>query len=486
VANIFLSLIRSKVNAVFLEPKGFGYMGLLQAMVSLLVLVAGLGVGSGLVKMGASRVAANDRVGIASFWQAARLLVGLAIVVVVVLLVIFRRTLSLWFLGAPEYASAAALMGIATAFTLAGGLQTNILNTYHRVEALAKNAAIVSLLITLCSIFLIVVWRSKGIVPSVVVGSVITWLVGRYQLRKEVGGIPARVKRPEVLRATGSLLRFGVPYTASNMVGTAVGMALPILVLHMLGTESVGFYRAATSISLTYLGLLITSMSQDYYPRVSAVSDQPQALNELVNKQQRLVLLLGVPMILGTLALVPFLVPLAYSLKFTPTVEILEWQLIGDLFKFSSWTMAYAILARCSSSTYFFVELVGGATSVVSTWLAVRWFGLPGLGISFLVSYLLYYVVVWMIIRRETGLTLTAMNKWLLVASIAAAGLIRILSYPSLRAYRTPTALLLAVAAGSWSLVTISQEIGEIERIAPLQRGVTRFLAFVKTLLPET
>jgi len=191
VATNLLGLIRSKVDAVFLEPAGFGYMGLLQNMASLIVLGAGLGVGGGLVRMGASRVAGGDQEGIASLWQAARRIVGSAIVLALTIVFMFRRTLSLWFLGTSEYTSSAALMGIAIAFTLAGGLMTNILNAYHRVEALAKNAALVSLLGTLCSIFLIATWRSKGIVPYVIIASIITWLVSRYQVRKEVGDVPA-------------------------------------------------------------------------------------------------------------------------------------------------------------------------------------------------------------------------------------------------------------------------------------------------------
>jgi antigen flippase len=248
----------------------------------------------------------------------------------------------------------------------------------------------------------------------------------------------------------------------------------------MLGTESVGFYRAATSISLTYLGFLITSMSLDYYPRVSAASDQPQTLNELVNKQQRLVLLLGVPMILGTLALVPLLVPLAYSLKFTPTVEILEWQLIGDLFKFSSWTMAFVILAKCSSSTYFCVELVGGVTSVVSTWLAVRWFGLPGLGISFLAAYIVYYSVVWLVVRRKTHLAWTRTNKWLLVAGVAAATVVRVSPVIGLSRWRTTIALIFALVAGFGSLYAIWGEVGGREGWAYPQKLVLGLIGKVR------
>jgi O-antigen/teichoic acid export membrane protein len=113
-------------------------------------------------------------------------------------------------------------------------------------------------------------------------------------------------------------------------------------------------------------------------------------------------------MILGTLAMVPLLVPLVYSLKFRPTVEILEWHLRGDLFKFASWTMAFALLARCGSSVYFLTESIGGIATLVTTWLAVRWLGLSGLGVSFVATYIICYLAVWVIIRHEIPLPFTA------------------------------------------------------------------------------
>jgi PST family polysaccharide transporter len=242
------------------------------------------------------------------------------------------------------------------------------------------------------------------------------------------------------------------------LIGSGVQLALPIIVVHLLDLESVGFYKAAAAISVGYLGFLVTAMGQDYYPRVSSVKDQPRALVELINEQHRLVMILAVPMILGTLAMVPYLVPLVYSSKFTPAVEILEWQLLGDIFKFSSWTMSFAILARCSSSTFFFTECVGGALSLGTTWLAVRWFGLPGLGISFLGSYVVYYFVVWVILRREVPLVWTASNKKMMLGAVAAALIVRILPSTRFAGFRTPVALALALAAAIPSLYIIRRE----------------------------
>ena len=87
-------------------------------------------------------------------------------------------------------------------------------------------------------------------------------------------------------------------------------------------------------------------MAQDYFPRVSAVRDRDIDLGRMINEQQRLLMLLAMPIILFALALAPIIVPILYSPKFSPASSILEWQLAGDVLRLSSWTMAFVVLAQ--------------------------------------------------------------------------------------------------------------------------------------------
>jgi PST family polysaccharide transporter len=351
------------------------------------------------------------------------------------------------------------LMGIALLFGVAGSIQSGTLNAYHRVAALAKVAASGAVMTAGMAIVCVLIWRISGVVPAVIAGSAVGFVISTYFLRREVEPIQVTPSRRGTLKAAWSLLHFGGPYTASMLIGTGVQLAMPIVVMHLLSTESVGYYKAAASISVGYLGFLITAMAQDYYPRVSAAKDHPGVLAELINEQHRLVMIVAVPMILGTLALVPYLVPIVYSRKFTPTVEILEWQLIGDLFKFSSWTMSYAILARCRSSVYFLTEAIGGVVGLITLWLAVRWFGLPGLGISFLLTYVIYYFVVWVVVRRDVPLIWTGTNKRMMLAAVGVALLVRVLPSTRFANLRTLVALAFALAAGAYSLHAVWWEL---------------------------
>lgn len=462
LVTIVVGLVSAKAWAVWLGPSEYGYMGLLQALVGLAGLVAGAGLGTGLIRMGANALARGDSVQVAALHRAIWILFWAMGGLTVSIMVVFRIPISQLMLGGTEHSGNVVLMGIALLFNLAAGLQTSFLNVYHRIEALAAVGTINSVLGAGVGIIVIWLWREQGVIPAILVGAVTGWLVPSYFVRRKIDPLPTVPNRRDVIKAARSILRFSGPYTASMLVGTGVQFALPALVLHSMSAESVGFYRAASSIAGVYLGFLLAAMGQDYYPRISAVSDQPTALVRLVNQQHRLVMLLAVPMILGTLAIAPFLVPLIYSAQFTPAVEILEWQLIGDLFKFSSWTMGFVILARSSGATVFLVELIAGVNLLATTWFGIHWFGLVGLGIGFLITYVIHYLITLLIVRRSIGLVWTLDNRLMFIGAVLAMALIRGLSLTGLELLRTPAALTLAALACVGSLYAIWHQVSGI------------------------
>lgn len=457
--NIVLSLVSAKVLALYLKPTGYGYYGLLQSFVAVASLVAGLGTATGLVRLGAAAAGRDDQVELAALRTAAWVVYVILGGLLMLVLIVFRVEVSRWATGSPDHTTAIVWMGVAILFTVAGSIQTGILNSYHRVGDLAKSAVLNTIIGVTFSITAVLTLHLRGVVPAVLGGGIAGWLASGYFLKRELGPTKVRPRYPDVRRALGALLKFGTPYTGSMLIGTGVQLALPMVVVHLLSTESVGYYRAAVAISVGYLGFLMTAMGQDYYPRLSAAGDEPGVLVKLINEQHRLVMIVAVPIILGTLALVPFLIPIVYSHKFQPAVDILEWQLIGDVFKFSSLTMSFAILARFGSLTYFLTELIGGGVTLGTTWLAVRWYGLQGLGISFLITYMVYYFVVWAIVRRRVPLVWTSSNKRMMVMSVVAALIVRSMPATRFAGYRTPVALTLAVATGISSLLIIRREL---------------------------
>jgi enterobacterial common antigen flippase len=455
--SIVLGLVSSRILASVLKPAGYGYYGLLQSFVLVGSIFVGMGVATGVVRLGASAAKEKNYETMAALCGGAWLLLGALTIPVLLVMVLFRTQLSTWALGTPDHGGDMIVMVGTLLFTVALNLQNGILNAWHRVEALATYGIVNSFFNAGAPVLCVLLWKGNGIAPGVLLGGVLGWIASRFFLYRSVGRLPVRASFKDRIAAARKLIGFGIPYVASYTAGQGVTLAMPMVVVHLLDAEGVGYYKAASAIAVSYLSFLVTAMTQDYYPRISSVREQPQAMVELINEQTRLIMLLAAPVILFTLALVPYIVPLLYSRRFMPSSDILEWQLIGDLFKFSSWTLSYAILARCKPTVYLMTETFNGVVTLTCTWLAVRSFGLQGLGIGFIASTLLYLVFVGIVLRREIPLKWSAQNKNLLLIAVAAAATVRVLP-TSLGLARTAIALALALAFGTYSFRILWRE----------------------------
>jgi O-antigen/teichoic acid export membrane protein len=465
LVSILVGLVSAKAYALLIGPVGTGHMGLLQGLIGLAGLIAALGIGTGLVRLGAGALGEEDAPRFAALRRAAWGLALLSGGVMASLLVLFREPVSSLMLGGVSHSGAVWFAAAALIINLASEVQTGILNAHHRVASLAQIGVINSVLGVLAGVAFVWRWGEGGIVAAVVVVPLIAWLTSRVYLKRDLPASSARVNVRETLGAARALLRFGLPYTLSMIAGAGVQLLIPVLVLKILGEESVGYYRAAVTLSVTYLGFLLSAMALDYFPRISAVSTQPEALRQLVNQQHRVVMMLGVPMILGMLALAPYLIPLVYSNAFTPAVAIVEWQLIGDILKFSSWTMSFVILARSGSLVFLLTEIVGGGTYLASSWLGMHFFGLSGLGAAHLVTYAVYAFVVMRILVREIDFRPTAENVSWLALSLLAAFTIHALPSLGLAGSQLPVALVIACLAALGSFVALRREMGNRYRV---------------------
>jgi enterobacterial common antigen flippase len=417
----------AKAWALIVGPEGLGTFGLLQAMVALGSMVTAAGLNSGLVRFGAAAHARGDTARLAAVRLAAfrcTLALGVA---AAVLLAIFARPLSSVMVGASGHATDVVLMGPAVLLTLLAGVQMAVLNAHHMVPALARVNAAGS--VSGAAIGVLLVWSfGRDAIPWAVLtlpavnAAYASWLVHR-----KIG--PVVPPGPQRLRdAASELFSFGLPYTASMLAGSGVQLAIPALIVHALGTEEVGYFRAATTVAVAYVGFLLAAMAQDYYPRVAARAQDNHGLNHLINQQVRLVTVVGVPVILLALVATPVLVPLLYTAEFAPAITVLRWLWAGTAFKLWSWTLSFVVLARCSGRQFFAIEAVGGATMLAATLPAMALFGLPGVGLAFLLATAVYCAFVWVVVRRETALSLTSANRRLLAGAVGVLAAVQVLT----------------------------------------------------------
>jgi enterobacterial common antigen flippase len=323
------------------------------------------------------------------------------------------------------------LLGIGVIFVLLSNCFIAILNAFHKIKILAKISVANNLANTFALILSVWLFREKGLIFGIVVGSMSNLILSFYYYKKEIQITETITSFNETLESLKSLLKFGIPFTGSMLVGSGVQYLIPLLILHQLNLENVGYFRAASAISVTSLSIVLIAMGQDYYPRLSAVADNKHSLINTINEQLHFILIIFSPVLLWLILLSPQVILLLYSSQFSIASEILRIMLIGDVFKFISWMLAFVFLARSKSGMYFLSELVFGVFMLASTYLGVQYFGVEGTGIGYLISYFCYCFIVWFLVKREINLSFTRRNKTLLLGLLFSVVLIFALSnYP--------------------------------------------------------
>lgn len=452
---VVVGLVSAKFWAVLMGPAGLGYLAMLQSLLTISVMIVGLGINVGMVRVGAKAIAGDDEATLAAGGKTALILSLIAGVIGLLLLFLLRNVINQVMLGGNGSGSEVALLGIALFFNLLTNVFNAVLNAHQKIKTLAKITVINSVVGASVLLACVWFWHTRGIVIGFIGGALLSCLLTFYFVNRETVAPVVTLTREKLTEMAKTLLRFGFSYTASMIVGVGIQLILPILILHQLDLESVGFFRAATTVSATSLGLVLAAMGQDYFPRLSAISDNPAEMVKTVNEQQYSAIIFVAPIVLWLLFLSPFIVPVVFSAKFVQTSEILNWMLVGDIFKILSWMLAFVILARGKSNVYFFTELTGGVATLAASLLAMQWFGVKGLGIGYLIAYFVYYLVVLFLVRREIKLVYTKQNVALILFTIAGAVTISILSVYAGGYLRNFVALAVCLGAAAISLAAL-------------------------------
>jgi PST family polysaccharide transporter len=428
VASLLAGLVANKAYAVWVGPDGVGLLGLFQGLLGLAGLFAGMGLSSGLVRLGATPASQNEAVAVAALRIAAWQIYGMFSLAVALLLLLFGQPIARMLL-ADSPAWTVVLVIVAMLLGLAAGVQIGLLNAHHRVPMLAKVTAFSSIFGAVWGIGLVWVWREAAL-PWVLLGVPLAQLAIASFFARSLNLSASQPDPAKVREARAQLMRFGLPYTISQLLGSAVQLGMPFFVLHTLGQESVGFYRATVLFSTAYIGFLLTALGQDFYPRLSALRGQPVAFRQAIDHQQRFVLLLGGPLVVLSLALAPLVIAVLFSPEFKPAVAILNWQLVGDLLRFVSWTLGFAVLAGLPSRTYLLTETVGGGMLLGFSLWGMQQFGLQGLGIGWMLAYAGYAMVLTLLLSLRRVWMPTLSNLGLMLSSLLVVALVKVVFEP--------------------------------------------------------
>jgi len=251
-------------------------------------------------------------------------------------------------------------------------------------------------------------------------------------------------------------------------------------VQHKLGMQALGQFEAAWMISMTYIAFVLGAMGTDFYPRLTSIIRDHEAVNRLVNEQTEVALLLTAPVILAMLALTPWVIHLLYTAEFAEAAMVLRWQVLGDFLKIASWPLGFILLADGAGRTYMITEWIGIGSFVLFTWVGLPFFGITATGIAFLGLYAVYLPLVYCLAMRRTQFSWQKQIQWQLIIVLGLAAITAgIAKYSEVAA--ALTGMTFAVATSLYGLIKLGDMVnpeGQLGRLVSLSRKVFKRIGF--------
>lgn len=406
IYQIFIEVVKSKFIAILLGPEGIGIHGLYTSGIQMIQHLSSFGLSQSAVRNVAEAYGSGDNNRISRTVIALRRLVWLTGILGMIVVILLSPVLSKSSFGDNLHIWGFAALSITLLLTQINAGQKVILQGTRKYKHLAKCTAYGMTIGLFVSVPLYYLMGVEAIVPNIIIGSITSLLLSWYYSRKiQVSSIKQTQK--ETFYLGRSMLTMGIVMSLTQFITIASSYTLRSCIRMWGSVEEVGFYTAGFLLMGQYTGLVFQSMATDFYPRLAAVNQDNQKCRVVMNQQGEVGFLLLGPLMVLFVVFVPVVVEILYSDAFLAVNDYIIWCALGVIFQMASWSVSYILVAKAESKTFAINEFVVGIYGLGLNLIGYNLGGLTGLGISFVIKYILYFIQVYTIARLKYNFSFT-------------------------------------------------------------------------------
>jgi len=404
VFNILIQIIRSKIIAVLLGTAGMGISGLYLSATTLIASFTQLGLGTSAVKNIAAADSSGNTTRLAIVIKIFQRLIWVTGILGTLATLIFASQLSQRTFGDSKHTIAFLWLSITLLINQLTSGHNVLLQGMRRLNQLAKSSLYGNLLGLLLTVPLYYFYGIDGIVPAIIITSVVALLFS-WNYSRKVKLEQVAVTPKQVVTEGKDMVKMGVLISMGGILTALSSYIIRIFINDIGGEGEVGLYNAGFVIINTYVGLIFTAMSTEYYPRLSAMAQDNKRCSRAVNHQAEVAILMIAPILVVFMVFIKWILIILYSDKFIPVEGMLHWCALGMFFKVAAWCIGFVFLAKGHGKLFFINELLGNIYILLANiWGYSQW-GLTGLGIAFLLSYALYFLQVFIIVKKQYNIS---------------------------------------------------------------------------------
>lgn len=423
VYTILIQIVRSKFAAVLLGPAGMGIMGLLNSSVEMISAFTNCGLSSSAVRNIADASNTNDYNKVSLVIVVLRKLIWITGLLGAIICAMLSSKLSELAFGNSKYKLAFVILSINILLSQFTACQSTILQGLQRYKELAKCSVYGSSLGLIVTIPLYYFLKLDSIVPVLIISNLMSFIL-TYLFYKKVKTTKITLSYSIFKAESKDMLIMGLLISLGGLLGIVSAYLVKIFISRYGNVSDVGFYNAGVTIVESYVGLVFTAMAKDYYPRLSKIAGDNKLFNETINNQAELSIILLAPIIVIFVLLVKPLIIILYSSDFLRIEGLVYWAMVGIVIKALAWSLSYSILAQGNSKLFFNTEIVAILYGFLMNIVGYYFYGLTGLGISYLMKYVIYFAQLCFVTNHQLSVRLTKSTISLFLGSCLFIGLI--------------------------------------------------------------
>jgi O-antigen/teichoic acid export membrane protein len=426
--NILFSLIKSKFAAILIGSIGMGILGLFNSTLNLASVVSKLGLDISSVKEIAFAKQNISSEKVDSIIYVLKKLICISGLIGSAFIIIFSTYLSELIFDSQDYSFSFIWIAIALFFRQITLSNLAILQGQIRLVQLAKANVYASGFSLIISILLFYYFGVDGIVPFILLSAIFGFLFSHY-FNNYRASISKKLTIKETIIEGKDMIKLGLTLSVTSVFSILTVYLLQIYVKNVGGMSEVGFYNVGFLIINTYVGMIFNAMSKDYFPRLSAVSNDFKKANEIIVKQALVGVLLVTPIIIVFLSFASTLIKLFFSVEFLAIIGLVSFGLLGIVFKAASWSMGYYFIAKGDSQVYIKTAIGFNTLLLVMSIIGYNYDGLRGIGISFMVYYMIHFSIIYLIIKLRYQFSLSREFLFTFMVCVLFCGISFILTF---------------------------------------------------------
>lgn len=400
VFTIIIRIILNKLTAILLGKSGVGVIGLYNSAVGMLGTIAGLGVSQSAVRDISEANGENDEVRFSRVISLTNRIILFTSLLGVVATILLSPVLSRWAFGNNNYTIAYIWLSIVVGLNIMSEGQFAILKGMRQMRAVAKASIIGSVVGLVSAVPFYYLFGQGGIIPALIIAAFSALFFSNFYVRK-IKYTKTKLTWKETFQGSSLMIKMGIALMMVSFMGYFFDLVVSSFISKSGGLDDVGLYHAGATIVTGYFGVIITAMSTDYYPRISAVHKYNDKIEEEMNKQSEVGLLIAFPLVISFVCLSSFFIKLLYTSEFIKVHEYTDYALIGIVIIIVSNCMGMVLLAKQVAKVFLVTTIIQRVVLLGVYCLLYVNYGLRGLGFAYIATGVIHIFVMYIVLNNR-------------------------------------------------------------------------------------